>query len=58
MCVSDIWWFIIVLIKGVWMFPWINGQEDIKGFYNIYYWVGLTDEKLEQVGFSIFFRIL
>jgi len=40
------------------MFPWINGQEDIKGFYNIYYWVGLTDEKLEQVGFSIFFRIL
>lgn len=32
--------------------------RDIKGFYNMIHWVRLADEKLEQVGFSIFFRIL
>lgn len=28
--------------------------RDIKGFYIMIYWVGLTEEKLEQVGFFIF----
>lgn len=29
--------------------------RDIKGFHNMIYWVGLTNEKLEHVGFLIYF---
>ena len=49
------WWFIIVLIKGVWMLPWINGQR-YQGFLHYDTLGGSAEKKLEQVGF--FFRIL